>query len=394
MTEGHLLIARLLDGAPADSVDLAGLTHPWNALAEAILSANGTGRLTAFRTFLAELPGPQAAKITTTIFPIDPFAQGPFAEMVETPSRKRFTASEIMAMDIPPLRWTVEGMLVRPGLCSIAGQPKIGKSFMALQLAHSVSTGRPFLGREVVSGPVLYVALEDGLSRLQSRLQMAGWEPNNNHVHFLFELPPLDKGGLGYLSEQIEELNPVLVIVDSLAAAKSGGVDENEASDIAELAYPLSNLSRDADLTMTVVHHHKKSATGDPGRDLRGSSAFFAALDGLLSLYRERNAPEAKLSIDGRDCDVDDLSLEWTGSGWAYIGGVEVMEERKKERKVIEALQKMPDGGTTAEVAYAAGVRKEDTTNILKDLEQRQKKAEISKPEGTGRPRIVYKWIG
>ena len=66
----------------------------------------------------------------------------------------------------PPI---VDGILY-PGIYLFAGAPKLGKSFLMLQLGYHVSTGQPLWGYSVRQGTVLYLALEDDFPRLQSRL--------------------------------------------------------------------------------------------------------------------------------------------------------------------------------------------------------------------------------
>ncbi len=55
----------------------------------------------------------------------------------------------------------------------LAGPPKIGKSWLALNIAISVATGTKAFGHfETVKGMVLYLAYEDSERRLNQRLNM------------------------------------------------------------------------------------------------------------------------------------------------------------------------------------------------------------------------------
>lgn len=47
------------------------------------------------------------------------------------------------------------------GAYILAGVPKIGKSFLVVQIAHHVSTGQDLWGYKTHQGTVLYLALED-----------------------------------------------------------------------------------------------------------------------------------------------------------------------------------------------------------------------------------------
>lgn len=94
-------------------------------------------------------------------------------EIEET--HKQFGKIQIMTM--PELMETrfrvrpavIDGLLP-VGTYLLAGAPKIGKSFLVLQMAYQVSMGEPFLGFSSRQGTVLYLALEDTYERLQKRL--------------------------------------------------------------------------------------------------------------------------------------------------------------------------------------------------------------------------------
>ena len=104
---------------------------------------------------------------------------------IEEP-HKRF--GKIQAMTMPELMETrfrvrpavIDGLLTA-GTYLLAGAPKIGKSFLVLQMAYQVSMGVPFLGFSSRQGTVLYLALEDTYERLQKRLaQMT--EQDSEHL--------------------------------------------------------------------------------------------------------------------------------------------------------------------------------------------------------------------
>ena len=73
---------------------------------------------------------------------------------------KTLTAAELLGLELPPIRWSVQGLLPE-GVTLLAGKPKLGKSWMALGIAIAISTGGVALGtRPVEEGDVLYMALK------------------------------------------------------------------------------------------------------------------------------------------------------------------------------------------------------------------------------------------
>ena len=83
--------------------------------------------------------------------------------------------------------------LLYPGVYIFAGNPKIGKSYVMLQIAYQICTGSPLWGQSVRQGTCLYLALEDKYSRLQRRLYQ------------MYDANPTDKLYLATLAKQISE---------------------------------------------------------------------------------------------------------------------------------------------------------------------------------------------
>lgn len=79
-----------------------------------------------------------------------------------------YTLQELYKQPIEPIPWAVKDLLA-PGLYFLGGSPKVGKSWLALQLCLAVCRGEPFLGFHTRKSEVLYLALEDGPRRLHSR---------------------------------------------------------------------------------------------------------------------------------------------------------------------------------------------------------------------------------
>ena len=100
----------------------------------------------------------------------------------ETKELKTYTMQELYEHPLEPMACLVDGLLA-PGLYILGGSPKVGKSWMALQLCLAVCGGGAFLGRATRKSEVLYLALEDGPQRLHSRaLRLADTAPEGLHL--------------------------------------------------------------------------------------------------------------------------------------------------------------------------------------------------------------------
>jgi AAA domain len=388
--DGDWMLSRVLRGMSLDGFDPEDLPHPYPRLIAAALAAGRSNAIPVTVAALDKLPEELRRPILAALKLLNP--RTPRA----APLARSRTAGDLLKANLPPHRWLVDGLLVRPGLTLLGGQPKVGKSWLSLQLARAVALGADVLQRPASQpGAVLYYALEDGPSRLQARLRAAGWDGAEN-VRFLFgdAIPPLDMGGLTSLAWDIQRRRPALVVIDSLAAAKSSDLAENDSGQVAELMYALARLCSAHDLSMLVVHHHRKLTTGSPLADLRGSGALGGAADSILALYRERNAPESRLGLDSRDTVGGDWTLEFSGCGWRLVGEAALADRSKDERAIARALQAIgPAGATLNEITAVAGLRRDDVLAGLKALVTQGQvvREELLAANGAGRPRKIYR---
>lgn len=75
-------------------------------------------------------------------------------------------AAQLQSKAFQPVRWVVPDVIPE-GLTIIAGKPKLGKSWLVLDIALAAAQGGWTLGdRHCIQGDVLYAALEDGERRL------------------------------------------------------------------------------------------------------------------------------------------------------------------------------------------------------------------------------------
>lgn len=126
-----------------------------------------------------------------------------------------YTLQELYKQPIEPIPWVVENLLA-PGLYFLGGSPKVGKSWLALQLCLAVCRGEPFLGFETKRNEVLYISLEDGPRRLHIRaLRLTEEAPAGlylcTHAHLIGH-------GLEQQLDQMLAEHPAvkLVVIDTL----------------------------------------------------------------------------------------------------------------------------------------------------------------------------------
>lgn len=108
----------------------------------------------------------------------------------ERPSRllNMVTAEWLMGQQFPETQYIVPGVIPE-GFTLLVAAPKIGKSWMVLGLGVACADGGLAFGHlKVDQRPVLYLALEDGPRRLQSRMNSLGGTRPSRDLQFLMEV--------------------------------------------------------------------------------------------------------------------------------------------------------------------------------------------------------------
>jgi hypothetical protein len=205
----------------------------------------------------------------------------------------------------PDRRWLVETMWIEQGVGVIGAHPKQGKTWLGLELAISVASGKPFLGRFEVNkpGPVLIYLAEDASHAVRERLDSLC---EARHIDLesldllIIDVPNLMLDRLSQqarLDATLAKYRPRLLLLDPLVRLHSK--DENSAQEVTPLLGSLRILQRRHQTAIALVHHTRKQVNaGQPGQSLRGTGDIFAWADVLH--YLQRSGSKLKLTVEHR----------------------------------------------------------------------------------------------
>jgi len=262
----------------------------------------------------------------------------------------------LAAQRFPELEWSVDG-IIPEGFGLLVAPPKAGKSWMVAGVGLACAAGRCALGKiAVTKRPVLYLALEDGHRRLQSRFRVlmegesipAGIDVITKAQSF--EVPAM--------IEQWLSLHPddkPLVILDTLGKVKppkrSG--EDSYAADYAIGGRLKDLIDAVPGATLLVVHHTRKADSEDFVDAVSGTQGIAGSADFILVLRRKRQSAEAVLSVTGRDVPENEYALTTEGGLWSLDGtDLATAAEAVKTRKNTENL-----GDRSAESFAFVGTR-------------------------------------
>lgn len=218
--------------------------------------------------------------------------QDPFEPELESEARRfSFVAAGSMVQHLKPIDWLLRGYVERDSLAVLFGEPGHGKSFIAIDMACSVSTGTPWHGNDTKQGAVFYVAGEghNGISRRLRAWSDARGIALNDAPLFISENSAnlSDYSSAAEVASTVKAMSedigqaPALIVVDTLA--RNFGGDENSATDMVAFIRHLDEMRHEWQATVLVVHHSGKDKT----KGARGSTALRGAVDAEYSASKD-----------------------------------------------------------------------------------------------------------
>ena len=227
---------------------------------------------------------------------------------------KMYSSEYIMNTPMKPIEYCVDG-LISQGLFVLAGAPKVGKSWLALDMCLSIAKGEKVLGKETLCGHAVYLGLEDSLIRLQNRLYELTDEPSDN-LNFAIMAESISNGlpeQIEYCRKRFDDLK--IVVIDTLQKVRNES-ESSYSSDYKELSV-LKSLADKLGIAIVLVHHTRKCSDGDPFNMISGSTGLSGCVDGSMVLIEsKRGSRKAKLYCVGRDIENQEINVVFESSRW------------------------------------------------------------------------------
>jgi AAA domain len=265
-----------------------------------------------------------------------PLSSLPMADWIAALQQKKpaakfdFVPAGDLVREPKPVEYLVDELIEHPSLMMLFGAPSAGKSFVAISMAACVATGHPWLGRDVRSGTVFYLAGEGhaGLSR-----RLRAWEIDTGvslegAPLFVSKLPAqlMDAENAQIVEQAIKTLSdtngpPVLIVIDTLARNMGSG-DESSNADIGTFVAHIDGMRHRLGCTVEIVHH---SGHFEADRS-RGASALPAAMDATFQMENKGGVRffTQKKAKESEDAAPIPLKLKEVPIGWKDAKGREI----------------------------------------------------------------------
>lgn len=288
--------------------------------------------------------------------------------------------------------WIVPDWLPNQTITFVTSPPGTFKTWMLLDLAVSVASGTDFLGRFPIEnkGPVLLIQQEDhhgGLAErigtiINSRYNML--IDSNKQSEFEVFIPPKipiyihpdrqlkfsDPAVMDKLEEQIEKLQPRVVIIDPLYSAAE--TDDYMAKSASQM-FRLKMLRDKYGCTFIIAHHKKKKAEGNEREGLWGSQFLNAFLETgwqVRSISETGIAVRRHFKVKKESTEIQ-LNFEINTEIYPYGYKVDADEDIPTEKEVsIVDLLTARGPMSVSDIAKELNVHRTTITRRIKAMEE------------------------
>lgn len=260
--------------------------------------------------------------------------------------------------------WLVDSLVPAGGSVLLYGTEKLGKSFLSISLALAISdsTQTNWLGFPVrAHGRVVYIQLDTPRSLWRERLTRLHAQKAAIHTLdladretlALFPFNILNNNHHDYLQQQLAEIKPVCVIIDTLREVHRANADKD--TEMQQAISQLVSATMPAALIL-VSHARKRGDTPEAATDEhRGSNYVVCRMDTILRLTRK------KLYHTGRAIEDGSVRIQRLPSGlWERVIDIEeaIPPELAEASVYAQAQQVSHELGITPEAARSRIRRK------------------------------------
>ncbi|MEL6553585.1 MAG: bifunctional DNA primase/helicase [Cyanobacteria bacterium J06621_11] len=260
----------------------------------------------------------------------------------------------------------VPDLLTEDELFLLAAGPRTGKSLLAMTLAKAVATGGQFMGRPCTQGTVVYVKCEDSDTKIKERQQAQDWG-EGLPVAWLNEFKLSQMQDLEAL---IAELDPRLLVLDTLSRIKDSGISESSA-EMSQLLEPLQQIANKYGCCVLLVHHTGKVSTDNANNidifnTIRGSSAIRAVCRGSMILAAGERSYRLVVENGWGKHDLK-VVLDANTLTWRQIGEWRPPVNLTQQEQIVEALKKL-DKASVEQLYEETGIPKKSLYEQLSRL--------------------------
>lgn len=223
----------------------------------------------------------------------------------------------LMDTRLEPTKFCIDSLLPQ-GITILGGAPKIGKSWLVLDLCVRIAKGESAWDMPTAKGTTLYLCLEDTLRRVQERLNCITDDVPSN-AFFATAAHTLAEGLCDEIRAFVKEHpDTVFVAIDTFQIVRNSGADTSYGNDYDEIRQ-MKQLADELNISLLLVHHLRKQGDSDPLNKLSGTTGIVGAVDSVFVLDKSKRGESlATLVCTGRDIEYRQLELKFSNKDFVW----------------------------------------------------------------------------
>jgi len=218
----------------------------------------------------------------------------PETPQVEQESPKsKFLVESWDSIKDEPVEWLIESIIPKRAFVALFAPPASWKSFIALDLAEAIATGRDWMGYKIPKkGAVLFISGEGhgGMGARVKACKIQNNSPDGANMYVIraqinIRSSQEDFNALvAAINELVAQIDEPLeiIILDTLMRMSGGNFNENSSEDMGGFIAQTGKLQQLYNCALMVIHHSGKHIKG-----LRGHSSLLGAVDTELEITRQ-----------------------------------------------------------------------------------------------------------
>lgn len=257
--------------------------------------------------------------------------------------RKLKTAEGLMNKEIPEPKVYIgvgeEVPFLVEGTCILSAKPKLGKSWLALDMCLAVAFGEDFLGYKTQQCSTLYLDLETSEAIQKKRMMKAlNGRPVPKNFYLDTETDTLTNGFVEQIEWYLEDdpnIGIVVVDVFQIIRSESKSMKETEYEHAYRDITPLNELAQKYHIAIILVCHDRKAVDpDDPFSNILGSTGLQGAATQMIVMFRKRKDDPIHISVKGKTIDgLPELNVKLENAEWSIVEGNDQEHEKERLRK-------------------------------------------------------------